>query len=232
VALIKFGGGITDARGSIAGNVFSRNRSGAYIRSRTKPVNPNTTRQSGVRALMSTISQNWNNVLTQAQRDAWETFASNVSEQNRLGEDINLTGFNQYVKSNMAAQNAGLSAIAAAPTIFTKPGEDNSFAVAVSEASQEITVTFDDTADWCDEDGGAMILQMGIPQNESINFFDGPWRFADSIDGDSTTAPTSTTAIAVPFAVSEDQKVFVRGRIIRADGRLSDWFRGSASCGA
>lgn len=232
MALLKFGGGITEMRGSIAGNVYSRNRYGAYARARTTPVNPASQRQSAIRALISDISQAWFNTLTQAQRDAWNVFAAAVPEKNKLGEVIYLSGFNQYCKSNLAAQNAGLPAIAEAPTIFTKPGEDTSFAVSASAATQLVSVTFDDTLDWVDEDDAGMIIRVGSPQNGSINYFDGPWRFADSIDGDGTTAPTTPADVASPFVLAEDQKVFVEGRIIRADGRLSDWFRGDCTCGA
>jgi len=47
---IKFGGGVVDARGSLAGNVFSRNKSGAYMRARVTPVNrtPHFNRLSGI----------------------------------------------------------------------------------------------------------------------------------------------------------------------------------------
>ncbi|GAI58374.1 unnamed protein product, partial [marine sediment metagenome] len=39
MALVKYGGGITQMSGSIAGNTFARNRYGNYVRSRTKPIN-------------------------------------------------------------------------------------------------------------------------------------------------------------------------------------------------
>ncbi|GAI01350.1 unnamed protein product, partial [marine sediment metagenome] len=45
MALIKYGGGIVQISGSIAGTVFARNKMGNYARPRTKPVNPRTARQ-------------------------------------------------------------------------------------------------------------------------------------------------------------------------------------------
>ena len=41
MALVKYGGGIIQMSGSMAGNTFARNRYGNYMRARTKPVNPN-----------------------------------------------------------------------------------------------------------------------------------------------------------------------------------------------
>jgi hypothetical protein len=232
MALVKFGGGIVGMSGSIGGTVFGRNRSGAIARARTTPVNPKTARQSAIRAIMAAISQAWFATLTAAERATWAVFASNVPSTNKLGEVINLSGYNQYIKSNVAAANSGLAAIATAPTIFTLPGEDTAFASTISEASQEISIALDDTADWLDETGGAMIIQMGMPQNDSIMFFGGPWRHAGVIVGDDTTPPTTPAVVGCPFPVAAEQKVWTRGRTIRADGRLSDWFRVDSIVGA
>jgi len=232
MALIKFGGGVLDARGSIGGNVFSRNRYGNYMRARTAPVNPQTQRQSTIRAIMAEVSSRWFNVLTEENRGSWNAFASNHPMTNKLGESINLSGFNHFVRSNVAAKAAGLDYIEAGPVTFIKPGEDTSFDVSISAASQEVSVTFDDTLDWIDETGAAMIIQVGAPQSDSINYFGGPFRAAGAILGDDETAPSTPAAIDSPFVLTEDQKIFVRGRIIRADGRLSDWFRNNAICGA
>lgn len=230
--LIKFGGGVVAASGSIAGNTFSRNRYGAYARARTKPVNPQTDRQSRVRAIMSLVSAQYLDSATATNRTNWGIFASNMPETNKLGDTINLSGFNQYIKSNVAAINAGLPKILDAPVVFTKPGEDPAFAVTGSEGDEEVSVTFTEGRDWVDEDEAGMIIQMGIPQNASIGFFNGPWRHAGIIEGDSIAAPTSPTVVTMPYAAVELQKVWVRGRIIRADGRLSDWFQVSFIVGA
>ncbi|GAH13494.1 unnamed protein product, partial [marine sediment metagenome] len=50
MSLVKYGGGIVQMSGSIAGNTFARNRYGNYVRARTKPINPNSDRQVVVRA--------------------------------------------------------------------------------------------------------------------------------------------------------------------------------------
>lgn len=232
MALVKFGGGITEMRGSIGGTVFSRNKSGAIARQRTTPINPKSALQSAIRALQSVVAQAWRSATSAAQKAAWAVFAANVPAKNKLGEVINLSGFNQYVKSNMTAQNAGLPAIAGAPIVFTLPGEDPTVTGVVSEGSQDIAVAFDDARDWVDEDDAAMIVQMGIPQDDSIEFFDGPWRHAGAILGDNTTAPTTPEQVAVPFPVAAGQKIFIRTKIIRADGRVSDSFQVSAIAGA
>ena len=227
--LVKFGGGVIDARGSIAGNVFSRNRYGNYVRARTTPINPQSGRQSAIRTIVSYVTTLWLGLLTQAQRDAWNVFASNVPTTNKLGESIFLSGFNQFVKSNIVAVNLGLAPVSAGPVIFTLPGEDTDFTAALDAGTGKISVGFDPLRDWVDEDDGALVVQAGIPVNASVQFFGGPWRHAGHVQGNLALPPTSPDAtIDIPFAVADDQKVFVRAKILRADGRVSDWFRVSA----
>jgi len=225
MALVKFGGGIVQASGSIAGNVFARNRGGNYMRARTKPVNPNSSRQTAARIAITFLAEQWrDSPMTDELRAQWETYAAAINWQNALGETIKLTGFQHFIRSNARLVRCGLPIVTAGPTVLSLPGADTTFACAFNATTQKITVTFDDTEDWCDEDGGALQVHMGRPQNPTRNFFGGPYRFADSIDGDSGTPPTSTEDIDPPFVLVAGQKIWARASLIRMDGRCSDFF--------
>lgn len=229
MALVKYGGGIVQMSGSMGGNTFARNRFGNYMRARTVPVNPQSARQVAARNRIAFLAEEWSDTLTAAQRLAWGAYAAAVSWQNRLGESVNLTGFNHYCRSNAAILSCGGSVVAAGPTVLSLPNTDPTISIALSAASG-ITVTFDDTLDWCDEDAGFMSIELGTPQLASRNFFNGPWRFHDSIDGDSITPPSSPegpTAVTC-WTLIEAQLVWARVRIIREDGRITKPF-GSAA---
>jgi len=225
MALIKLGGGVIDIRGSMAGNTFSRNRFGAYVRARTKPVNPNTSRQQAVRNRMQALTTAWNQSLSDAQRTAWAQYAAAIPWLNALGEEQYLTGFNMFVRSNAAILQAGLTQVNAGPTTLSLPETDPTFAVVGDTAADEVDITFDNTMDWANEDGGAMIISVGQPVNQTRNFFAGPYRYAGVIEGDSVTPPTTGASISSPFSLDADNRIFVRARIVRADGRLSQFFR-------
>lgn len=227
--LIKWGAGIVDARGSMGGMTVSRNRSGAYARARIAPINPQSPRQSVIRAIIAQLTAAWATVLSDVQRAAWGVFADNVPAKNKLGEVIKLSGANQYVKSNTVLLNAGLAVVADAPIVFTLPGEDPTFATTVDAGTGIISVVFDDTRDWVGEDTSGLIIQMGIPVSPGVNFFGGPWRHAGVILGDGTTPPTSPdVTISVPFEIGDGQKVFTRAKVVRGDGRVSDFFRSNS----
>ncbi len=225
MALIKFGGGIVQASGSIAGTTHARNRFGNYIRARTKPVNPRSTSQTLVRNAMAYLADRWHSALTSAERAAWDLYAANVPMKNRLGDTINLTGFNHFIRSNSTRIRCGAAVVDAGPTVFSLPEKDPTIVDTITFSGQEHSLAFDIEPDWLDEDTGFLTLSMGIPQLATRNFFNGPWRWNFKIDGDSVTPPTSPQTNAVIFTVATDQKVWITCRIGRADGRLSEPFR-------
>jgi len=225
MALIKFGGGIVDMRGSIAGTVHAKNRFGSYIRPRTKPVNPKSSRQTAIRTILMFLAEQWReSPMTDAIRGAWQTYADSVSWNNKLGEQVTLTGFNMFIMCNAARITAGGDLITAAPETLGLPPGDPAFAVAGSAASQELSVTFDPLFDWAIIDDGLMSVYMGRPQSASRNFFGGPWRFADAIEGDTALPPTSPATMTAPFTLVEGQKIWCQARIQEADCRVSTPF--------
>jgi len=232
MALVKYGGGIIQMTGSIGGNTFARNRYGNTVRSRTKPVNPNSAAQQIIKAAMAFLVDRWANTLTAVQRTAWDLYGSSVSMTNRLGEACFLTGFNHYIRSNVIRKQCGLAIIDAGPVVFELPAHDPTYAITATEAGQTISTTFDNGMDWADENGAFMIGYQGSPQNPQRNFFGGPWKAYQVISGVNGAPPASPAVTAVSFAISELQRQWCYSRILRADGRLSEAFRTDCFCGA
>ncbi len=232
MALVKFGGGVIQMSGSVAGNTYARNRYGNYARARTKPVNPNTALQQAIRGAIAFLTDRWAQTLTAAQRTAWGLYGDNVNMTNRLGEVIHLTGFNHYIRSNAIRKQVGIAIIDAGPVVFEIPASDPTFAITCSEATQQITWAYDDTMDWADETGAHIFFFQGQPQNAQRNFFAGPWRLKGGVNG-VTGAPTASPYVGpVAFAIAELQHQWGYARILRADGRLSEKFRADTFCAA
>lgn len=209
--------------GSTGGTTHSHNRFGPYERSRSIPVNPNTDRQVTVRNIVRALSIAWQNTLTEGQRGGWEGYAQMIAWTGVLGTTAYLTGLNMYSRSNVARLMNGLTRIDDAPVIFNLAPAELALAVTASEATQQLSVGFDDTEGWCSEDGAMQVVYMGNPVNPSVKFFGGPFRLAGVILGDSVTPASSPALIAVPFPFSDGHRIWVRTRIGLADGRLSEF---------
>jgi len=106
MGLIKFSAVVGAASGKIGGNVFARNASGAYVRTFTMPINPNTTKQQGVRTDFADLISSWKS-LTAAKQQAWEDMAPQYPYTNRLGESSQYTGQQLYNHLNMNLKTVG-----------------------------------------------------------------------------------------------------------------------------
>ncbi len=216
----------TELSGSLGGITASRNRGGPYFRARVTPVNPATPFQAAVRGFVATLTSAWNSVLTPGQRDGWNFYALSVQLPDTFGDPRNVSGIAMYVRSNVPRLQAALARTDDAPLVFnlgtfTNPGFETFVA-----AANTFDVTFANTDLWANEDGSAMIILASRPQNPSVNFFKGPYRFAGLVAGDAILPPTSPETINAPFNIGVGQRIFVQARVSRADGRLALPFRG------
>lgn len=211
---------LSQASGALAGNVFAHNKGGMYMRARATPVNPATPQQVAVRNAVKTLSTRWLQVLTQVQRDAWTTYAVNVPLTNKLGEPHIIPALAMYIRCNSPRLiNAGIASVVddgptvfalatfTAPTIVTIPGD--------------IQVTFTNTDDWAIADGGHLYVYQSRPQNVTINFFKGPFRYTGEVDGVTLTPPTSPQVMTPVFPVGGVNRWYFRAIVSNADGRLS-----------
>lgn len=222
MALVKYGAGIVQMSGSIAGDVHARNRFGNYIRPRTKPVNPNSDRQEFSRAVVSYLAEYWHNDLNAVQRNLWNVYAAAVAMKNRLGETIHLTGFNHFIRTNAAYRKITTAPFDAAPTILSLPEKDTVLQCTEENiAAQTFTFTCDIAGWWPNGDGKyGILLYQGQPQLASRNFFATPWRYIGYID--TTEGPLGTATEPAGFAFALGQKVWFQARVITGSGRLSE----------
>ena len=90
-----------------------------------------------------------------------------------------------------------------------------------------ISVQFTTTDDWVNEDDAACFVFQGRPQNNTVNFFKGPWRLIAAIKGNNTTPPTSPVTISQATLTTNGynfvaaQHISCAFVVSRADGRYS-----------
>lgn len=99
MAKIKFGAMMVDASGKLGGQVFSKNRGGAYIRTKTTPLNPQTTAQMSIRGLFASISSAWSG-LGEASRQSFNNLVSSYARTDIFGDLRNPSGKNLFQRLN------------------------------------------------------------------------------------------------------------------------------------
>ena len=136
---MKFGALVVDGRGKIGGHVASKNRGGAYLRTKVTPVNGQTVAQNSIRNRFTTLSQAWRG-LSQANRDAWNAAVSDYSRTDIFGDLHNPTGFNLYQRLNNNLVTIGQAA-SATPPLPEAVGEVTVLVLAIAEGAATMTFT-------------------------------------------------------------------------------------------
>ena len=136
MAKIKFGMMMTDARGKLGGQVFSKNRAGAYVRTKVTPSNPRTISQMESRSILGTLSAGWNG-LTDAQRASFNNAVNGWQKTNIFGDMVKPTGKNLYTSLNKNLLQANLSPVNVAPQKMDLPAL-TSFVPTIDIAESEI----------------------------------------------------------------------------------------------
>lgn len=224
-AIIIPGPMVAEARGKLGGLIFSRNGGGTYAKTMAVPTNPATILQGNVRADFAQLASDWTETLTPIQRDAWIDYAAATPWTNSLGQVINLTGTNWFVKLNAVRLQAALAIVVAPPAVGTSEPQDNSFNISDVTPSDpgpgQIEVTFDDTRPWTTEDGAMMMVYQGQPQSLGVENFGIRYRFSFAILG-AVVPPTSPVTLGTEwFIPAGGVKHTAQARIMRADMRES-----------
>lgn len=201
----KFGAIVVAGSGKIGGHVASRNRSGAYFRTKVTPVNPQSTSQLNARQRLTTRSQAWRS-LTQPQRDAWNAAVSAFARTDIFGELKNPTGFNLYQRLNNNLVNVGIAPISAPPipaAVLTVSASGLSAAAGASTLSLTLSGAV--------PAGTAVKVFATAPQSPGVTFVKSEYRQITTLPA-ATPTPVALGAVYVNKFGSwiSSQKIFVR----------------------
>lgn len=205
-------GNITTTRGAMPGTVAIRDTApGFYVRSIFRRPKLHDTRSAQVGHIAAMMANGWRETLTQAQRDAWETYSAAHAMKNHQGRTITGNGwlwFNRINRSRMTAL-IGLGTISApdpAEMTTTPPPTLNDWQAPLDEwttlSPGVITYRFDNSADWTtDPDAVAIVLHTG-PASPAVNVRKSYGRVVQVHQGTSPDGHPFTYQETSPFPAS------------------------------
>lgn len=215
---VMYGGPVANASGSLAGVVASHNRGGSYFRRRTVPVTSTSPEATNAKARMAAASSNWK-TLTDAQRDAWETYARTFPVVDTLGEKRVLTGQQIYNKLNTRILFIGGTQILV-PPVESAPNALTSVTLTADIGAGNFELAFTPTPAPA---GHSVWINAAVVDSAGINFVKNRYKLV-LVSAAAAASPIALdTAIEARFGtLIVGQKVFVAASIMeRATGLVS-----------
>lgn len=171
---IKWGAIVVDGRGKLGGHVFTKTRSGATMRTKVTPVNPQTAAQAAARSRLGSQSQAWRG-LTEAQRIGWNDLAQRTAKTNIFGDQYFPTGKNLFTGLNSNRMLITQSPLTTAPELVEMPVITEMSPV-FSLVDLEITLNIATVGDPTD---AALVIEATAPMSAGRFNFDGSYRIID-----------------------------------------------------
>lgn len=215
MAKIKFGMMMTDARGKLGGQVFSKNKAGSYVRTKVTPSNPQTAAQSIARSLFASISQSWSG-LSQSVRDSFNSAVADWATTDIFGDLRNPTGKNLFQRLNNQAQSAGLPAVVTVPQKLDMP-DDIVTDVTIAVGASTLTLTGANT----DASTQIMLFGTGV-LSPGTKFVKNRLRNFTNFAGDSAVPGDEYTAYINRLgSVAANDNVYIGVKYVLASGQAS-----------
>lgn len=190
--------------GSVAGQTFSRNRNGQYVRNRRAPVQPRTAAQLNVRSRQSTNAASWR-ALTGTQQEGWTSLGLGMTRTDSLGSTYKLTGFQAYCSVNNILAQAGDTLLGDAPAQVTPTGLA-SMTLTIAHGTPAFSVAYTATP----LATGTRLIIRASPQRSAGRTFEGDYRVILVTAAAAASPANILTAYEAKFGVPQaGRKIFV-----------------------
>lgn len=206
----KFGAIVVDGRGKIGGHVASKNRAGAYFRTKVTPVNPQSSAQLNARNRFTNFSQGWSG-LTDEQRSAWNAAVVHFARTDIFGDLKNPTGFNLYQRLNNNLAIIGKPALPSPPLpVAVQPVVATNLTAVASPAS--LSLSFDPEI--------SVVSKVKVfataPQALGRNYVKSAYRLIGVLGSDDTSPKDITAMYISKFGTlgEPDQRIFVKIEVV------------------
>lgn len=227
---IKWGMMMTDGRGKLGGQVASKNRSGAYVRTKVTPVNPRTSYQSAVRQMLAIVSKSWD-TLSENARTSWNA-AADSGDWNRndiFGDSRKPTGKNLFTSINLVSQRTTNTPILQVPR---KAGfavsNTSTFTAGIGDIPGQLSANLVVQVSGDITTGTRFEVQATPPVSAGRFYFENEYRFISATNA--VTEGANTLNLGAQWSnkfgeVSEEQlgkKIAIRYRQV-LDGQVTPW---------
>jgi len=212
---------IADIRGKVGDQVFARNRGGLYVKSIPTWEHEISIPTQAAMDALGFCAVAWSNDLTDAQRQAWHTYAALHPIRGRMhGSNAN-KGRGWFVRSNfLIAYTQSLCVYPDPPTLPPQPPIHLTMSAPIGSTDAIMSMTsMDYGQDWQDIEVWAF---AGQSTSQARNHYTLTWLFANKLPRNGLTWESNTFFIPLGYTIGANTRHWVR-LIFQGynDGRIS-----------
>lgn len=213
--LVQFGAIVVAGSGKLGGHVFAKNRGGDYMRTKVTPLNPQSTRQTIVRALFASISSAWSS-LTAPNRQSYEDKVGEYAKTNIFGQLKNPSGKALHQRLNQNLQNTGQAIQTTAPDPVAVPDAGFTTALYGLLAGNFLLALSGNTT-------GQKIIVYATPQmSQGTNFVKNRLRQLEIFDGvDAATLDIKASYDALFGLPEPGSNIHIKVVVVNVNGQAS-----------
>ena len=215
---------ITAASGSIGGTSYLSGKSGLMRQAKPRSTDPSSPQQRAVRASFARLAVAWKEILTDAQRQRWNNYATSSPVLGKFGDPLVLTGHQMFQRCNSIRRLAGKTIVLNGPS---KPGlaELPILDIFASAGFGFFGIGFSQTQPWAAETGAALVMFASRWLAKSRNEHRAKLCFAGFKVGGGGPPPGPLILSVNPFnqptnRTEAGQHWLVTATVMRADGRI------------
>ncbi len=186
---IRVGSVVSDIRGKVGEEIYSRGPGGLQVRSVGSWVQPDTQRQIDQRTICAKLAVAWSGLLSEDQRAGWRAYAKQWPRVNRWGEPMNIGGYQAFFRACAYYFKAlgdlapGNPVVLADLLVKDAPPGGPSYPPVMSfgavGATDVLTVQVQPVNYPALTSDAFVWLFAGKPVGVGVNWFGGPWRYWD-----------------------------------------------------
>lgn len=181
---------LTSAKRSIGDMAWMTTKHGLVVSERVTPANPNTQRQSNVRANLGFANAIWKFTFSPSDRQKWDDYAASTPTTSRSGNDQILTGRQWFFRTVCIQRQFSIGTSSAPPplgetTVLTNVGVLDSFLFF------RFSVTFNPDDEWVNNNGSFLLIFVGKPVSLVRQKYCGSFQAVASIAGSASSPPVS-----------------------------------------
>lgn len=208
MANIKLGSIVTDIRGAVGDQVYSRNRGGIYVKARPGPADPPSDAQLEVQATVRALSKAWSGVLTSAHRSSWHQYVRTYINLNPLGDRVAASPIGRFCGANAIRHrlDAEIPFLEAPPKPPLWPA---AFTITADSAGQTVTIVLPPTNYSPPFERLELFAFVGHPVSAGVDYYDLGYIYLDRNLRNGAWAHDPWT-IGTPDVLPIGDKLFLR----------------------